>query len=375
MIDTIVMTIPVNSSQIMDYDLFNPSAKGLFEAPYYSLNKGYMSCIKDISKQYKKDGIYMPKLTLTKSIRKYEYSTVLKIEFSAPKLLYGNNFEELIEPDYAKLISELHYKLQQMSVYVSKQELENADIVGIHYGKNIILKGVTSNIIISTIAKMDVSKRLDLGSTDFRNNGHAIRYHSNSYELSFYDKMKDLQQSKISDKRAIEKDNYIQQGLFSYTTRPSLEVLRMEVRLNNKTFIKNMFAKIGLNSKEMKVKDFFSEDIARKILKKQWFDFVESSMSVVLLAEQSNEVIMSKLLSGGFKPSKAFKILGQLNFVKNNGIRACKDLDKTFYRTQKELKIISFHDNYLFNHFNYIKKSIFEIKPIRLNQYKEWTYE
>lgn len=371
MIDTIVMTIPVNKNHIMDYEVFQPSSKGLFEQPYYSLKKGYMSCIQNPSIKLKEEHGYMPRLTLSKSIRRYEYSVVLKIEFSIPKILYGNNFDELVESDYDRLIPILHNKLQLMNIYIDETDLENADIVGIHYGKNIILEGITSNIIINTIAKMNVSKRLDIGSTDFRNNGHAIRYHSNSYELSFYDKMKDLQQSKKSEKRAIEKDNYIQQDLFSYTTRQHLEILRMEVRLNNKKCIKNMFEKVGLNSKEMKLKEFFSKDIARKILKKHWFDFVESSMSVVLLSGQSNEVIISKLLSGGFKPSKAFKILGQLNFIQSNGIRALKELDKTFYRTEKELKDISIKDNYLFNHFKKIKQDIIEFDNLKIDDYKD----
>ena len=367
MIDTIVMTIPINESHIMSYESFNPSAKGLFEQPYYSLKKGYMNCIQNPSNKLKEEHGYMPRLTISKSIRQYNYSTVLKIEFSVPKMLYGNNFDELVESDYDRLIPILHNKLQLMNLYIDETDLENADIVGIHYGKNIILEGITSNIIINTIAKMNVSKRLDIGSTDFRNNGHAIRYHSNSYELSFYDKMKDLQQSKTSEKRAIEKDNYIQQDLFSYSTRPPLEVLRMEVRLNNKKCIKNIFEKVGLNSKEMKLKDFFSRDIAKKILKKHWFDFVENSMSIVLLAEQSNDVIISKLLSGGLKPSKAFKVLGQLNFVQSKSIRALKEIDKTFYRTEKDIMDISVKDNYLFNHFKKIKKDIITFDNIKIS--------
>ena len=57
--------------------------------------------------------------------------------------------------------------------------------------------------------------------------------------------MKYLKQSKISDKRAIEQDNYIQQDLFNYSTRPPLEILRMEVRLNNRKSIKNTLEKVG----------------------------------------------------------------------------------------------------------------------------------
>ena len=55
---------------------------------------------------------------------------------------------------------------------------------------------------------------LDVNQTDYRNEGHSYKWHCNSYEIVFYDKIKDLEKAKHSDKRAIEKDNAIQLNLF-----------------------------------------------------------------------------------------------------------------------------------------------------------------
>jgi hypothetical protein len=371
MIDTIIICVPVTKDHILNYEAFNPSAKGMFEAPFYNLNRGYMNCTQVITAKERKQGIYKPKLTISKSIRQHQYSIMLKIEFSVPKLLYGNNFDEFIESDYSKLLNLLHNKLQEMHVYIETEELEQADVVSVHYGKNIVLDNISSKLIINTIAKMDVTKRLDLGSTDFRNEGHAIRFHANHYELSFYDKVKDLQQSKTSEKRALESDNYIQHNILFNSTRKGIEVLRMEVRLNNKKCISAMFEKVGLNSKAMTFFDYLSNNIARKILKHHWENIINNSLGIVLLAEQSDEVILSKLLTGGFKPSKAFRILGELNYIKSNSIRQCKDIDKSFIRTKKELERsnINLDDNYLLSHFQNAKRKLLIKHELRLSDY------
>lgn len=55
---------------------------------------------------------------------------------------------------------------------------------------------------------------LDVNQTDYRNEGHSYKWHCNSYEIVFYDKIKDLEKARLSDKRVVEKDNAIQLNLF-----------------------------------------------------------------------------------------------------------------------------------------------------------------
>jgi len=63
-----------------------------------------------------------------------------------------------------------------------------------------------------------------------------IKFRTNSFEIAGYDKMKDMEKAKISEKRALEDDNVIQMHLFDKieTTRKNkpLEVFRWEIRLN-----------------------------------------------------------------------------------------------------------------------------------------------
>ena len=168
MIDTVVMTIPEMNFKILNYDAFNPSARGIFIQPYYKLSHGYINCIQTPTKKDKEQKIYKPRLTLSKRLLSGGYSIALKIEFSAPKLLFKNNFQELEEGDFDKVISILKKRLYEMSVDVEEDVLRSANVTAIHYSKNIILTTATASLIINLLRKFDISQRLDKGDTDYR---------------------------------------------------------------------------------------------------------------------------------------------------------------------------------------------------------------
>ncbi|MCK5296157.1 MAG: hypothetical protein KAJ75_04640, partial [Alphaproteobacteria bacterium] len=307
--------------------------------------------------------------TLSKRIRTGGFSIALKIEFSAPKLLFGNNFEELEDTDFEPLLIKLHAKLKEMNVDIPLSLLRTAEITGIHYGKNIILTNATSSLIINMIRKFDISKRLDVGNTDFRNEGQAIRFHTNNYELTFYDKMKDLEQTKISDKRALEKDSSIQLDLFTKEEAIRNEVLRMELRLGNKRKLKEVMRKVGLNQKLTQFDCLFSKEIARRFLLHFWSKFIEPSLNIVILCEDSLDVLFHKIKSAGIKDAKALQIMGTLAFTKEFGIRPLKSMlsknGNAWNRLKKEIALIENKDNYLYDAFKSIKQDLIDMKSIR----------
>ena len=151
-----------------------------------------------------------------------------------PKLFYGNNFEELKGKDLQPLLSKLSSSLDQMGVIVAPSHLARAPISAIHYSKNIALTdGSTPYHYINKIKEANIKLSLDVNQTDYRNEGHSYKWHCNSYEVVFYDKIKDLEKARQSDKRALEKDSTLQLNLFSSLhKKKKLEILRMEVRLN-----------------------------------------------------------------------------------------------------------------------------------------------
>ena len=101
MIDTIVLTIPEESFIINKHEKFSPSTKNLFYPNYYGLGaRSNFSCVQNPTKPELRSGNYKPRLTVTKRMSKGEFKIVLRIEFSIPKLLFGNNFDEIEETDF-----------------------------------------------------------------------------------------------------------------------------------------------------------------------------------------------------------------------------------------------------------------------------------
>lgn len=373
MIDTVVLTIPDDKFEITDFDKFSPSARGLFEPPYYVLgNHGYFECFLNPSKQ---DNEYKPRLTLSKRIRQGGFSIALKIELSLPKLIFGNNFDEMCDADFQNVIQMLHYQLATMGIITSYDTLINATVTGIHYGKNIVLENKsTCALVINTIHQLKISKRWDIGNTDFRNDGQAIRFHINHCELTFYDKVKDLEQARISENRAIEQDNAVQLDLFNQL-KPQAQILRMECRLNNRRHIKSVLQECNITVNEITLKYLFSDAISKAIVSHFWAKFIKPSLDIVIMANQNIHTIFTELRSKGLKESESLKYCGALAYIKENGIRGLQSVLSQSGRTYKQVstfaKQVDLNTNYLYNVFKLIEGALIEFKAIKLEEYPE----
>jgi hypothetical protein len=133
MLDTIALTLDQMQFEILEMDRFSPSARGLFQPPYYALGgRGNFSCYQNPTKTEIANGTYKPRLTLTKRMVQGGYSITLRVEFSAPKLLLGNNFDELESHDFGKVLYKLHGRLKEMGVRVAADVLRYARVSAIH---------------------------------------------------------------------------------------------------------------------------------------------------------------------------------------------------------------------------------------------------
>ena len=112
MIDTIVLALPANHFYITDHARFNPSTVGFYHAPYYA--GGFMKCVQNPTSEELRRGTYKPRLTVLKRPMPGGFAITLKIEFSIPKLLYGNNFDEVTEGDFERAIKRLRERLHEM---------------------------------------------------------------------------------------------------------------------------------------------------------------------------------------------------------------------------------------------------------------------
>ncbi|MEW6536439.1 MAG: hypothetical protein AB1454_12590 [Candidatus Auribacterota bacterium] len=376
MIDTIVLTLDKTEFFILDHDAFSPSTQGLYTEPLYKLgNNHYLKCTQNPAKHDMTNGIYKPRLTVTKRMHRTGYSIALRIEFSIPKLLYGNNFDEVQDEDFSKVLIMLQKKLREMKVYVPLPILETASVSAIHFGKNIVLTDYSTPFgTLKDIAKIDVNKQLDLNQTDFRNAGHSVKYRANSFEVTFYDKVKDLEKGRVSEKRALEKEYYVQKELFKrISLKKPFEVLRMEVRLNNRRKIQHILNKCDLKT-ELSFQGLFKKSISQNIL--LWYINEIITQSLLVSQELENPldfIIQFKLHNPSVKTRKALQILGIFTCCQNAGIRSFREVIEVFgkdtwSKLKQELKkyncLSKTPDN-----LQKLKETITEFHTLKLNNF------
>ena len=266
MIDTIKIKVP-----------FSSPPKWVTEAKLFQkleATKGVFVAYNNPSSSYKKLGIYQSRLTYTERPRGYNIKAYeLAIEFSAPKLLYSNNFTELKDTDFDTVIEQLKEVLRKTyGVWMFPHQLANAQVGKIDYSKNIVFTDLTPvSSITEILRKADISRSYDVQHTNFKNGGHVYHIHTNSFDIAFYDKVADLKQTKISEKRSYEKSGYTQLNLLDELEKQkTVSVARLEIRLNGLAKLRNELKAVGIDSTDLRFSSLFKTEISRRVLLRHW---------------------------------------------------------------------------------------------------------
>ena len=336
MIDTVCLLIPKNKMFYL---------AGVSNWDLYSKTEQYTKFVRNPNKAEKETGKYFPRLTGYK--RQFSQEENVRIEFSAPKLLYLNNVDELEDKDFSLIIDTLQDRLKTMGVIVARPLLENASISSIHFSKNILLKnGYTVNYLISEIGKVNLRKSFDFAKTRFINDGQSLYAHATTHQFVVYDKIPDLMKDK---KRAIDKDQTLyQKSLFVElnTENEILEIMRIEVRIGNKQKLNSILSGVGY-PKNLTFKEIFNSDISKKIITDYWNNIIkERNLGVFSVSVSTKDVLQNLLLTDEkLKPKQAIYLLGLYMLSKDeNGIRQLRTIlskracDRTWYRIAEEIR-------------------------------------
>ena len=380
MIDTIVLTIPKDKYIILDHDKFNPSVKGLFESPYYRLgSRGNFKCTQNPTKTELLNGIYKPRLTITKRIRKGYFEVPLRIEFSIPKLIYGNNFDEIQENDFELVIKTLQSILKDMAIEIEESNLVNSIVSAIHFSKNIVLTDYsTCSMVINELSKINLTKRLDLNRTSFRNEGQVLHYHCNSYEIAIYDKIRDLESARISEKRSIEQDNLIQLNIFDgIKVENPFEVLRIEIRLNTGRKIKQVLKSININN-ELTFFSLFNLNTSKKVITHFW-ESIEKDINLFSIDTRSPSNLLETIISNNtnIRYSKALKLLSIIIIGQEVGFRTLRKIlsingkkNDYWYSLVKDLKVLNLPKDQKYQSIREVSNSIRNFISLKLKYYQ-----
>lgn len=343
MIDTAILTIPKENYTLMH----NPDA-----APWelHSKSGFYEKHVKNQTNSQKKDGVYRPRI----SIIKRGLEERLKIEFSIPKLIFGNNIDEVCEKDFDNIIQKLQESLRDFGVFVFAPNLKKASVSVFHPSKNILLSdNYTASAVIKELRKINLTKKLDLNRDSFRNDGQSIQLYANSHSLVVYDKMQDLKKPK---KRAIDKENTLNQAALFHqleTLWKKPEILRIEARLSNKVKMNAVLVKNGFG-KNPTFEEVFKENICQKIVAAYWDELVVKDNLFLFSLSNNPKQILKKLIQGypAIKPKEAVYLVGLDQLCKDeDGIRELRGklekqaTSRTWYRMTKDMRKLNLVQN------------------------------
>lgn len=336
MIDTICLLIPRDKLKYIS---------GVANWELFSKTDEYEKYVRNPSKAEKETGKYFPRLTGYN--RRFGQDANIRLEFSAPKLLYLNNLDELEDKDFPKVVGTLQDRLRTIGILAEKTILENAPVSSVHFSKNIKLEdGYTASHIISEINKIDLRKSFDFAKTRFLNDGQSLYAHTTSHELVIYDKMADLGKDR---KRAIDKDQTLYQfNLFSALERKELiEIIRFEVRLNHKQKMGKVLENIGYK-KDPTFRDVFDTEMSKKVVLDYWHKLIKDrNLGLFSISLSVKDMLRTLFLADKkIKPKQAIYLLGLFMLARDDGgmrqLRAIiskRSKKETWYRVAKDMRL------------------------------------
>lgn len=287
MIDTVVLQVDLLKSDIRiredSYSMWVPSPKNILSPPFDDFS-GRKKFVNNPTKRDVSNWGYLPRLTLHVDTRGGDLRKTLYIEFSAPKLVFQNNFSELNDSDFDTLCDKLYKKLYQRGVYVpSAKYLGGCDIKTIHYCKNIVyMDGTPPSSMIRLMHKSNISMHKNTNESKYKNGGESCNFYTLDGCFCVYDKRKEFERSKLSKRGRIEEyDNAPQMRLFDdIEVREPFQVLRLEQRFEGKKSIKRNLVKTGIISPNPTFRDLYKSTISKQILMSKVHE-IDSNIPVI----------------------------------------------------------------------------------------------
>ncbi len=279
MLDTVILTAQETDYRITKPDLFTPNANKLSEYGFVG---------QKFTNNFKTKEKYYPRLTITprSKARGFGPRNDLRIEFSACKLIHGNNLKELSVLEMGFVLQTLYQRLLEMGIELRTSPAK-LEVSGFDTAKNIFLsEGYFAFQVIKELNKCTLDRRLDLDHKEYREGtGTTLQFYSKAHSFVIYDKLADL---KKPHKRSIDKDrNDLQKDLFDEYQKQ--EIVRFEVRLRTKVKMKQVLAKIDYKTDALLFEDLFNELIWKRVLNLYWQG---------LIADK-NRFLFSKLNTAG----------------------------------------------------------------------------
>lgn len=321
MVDTVILRINKNDFTIASsaHPHFSQSIRLVLDV---SIKTGrFVKAVYQLPQELKQSDLYFPRFSIMKAARHGGYAIYAHIKFSAPKILFGNNFDELTGNELWQVCEALSERLRMMGIIVRSETLASATVSTIHYGKNISFIDYTAaSQVIGDLAKCDVTIRKQFDTRDYINGGEALYYQTKTSSLIIYDKVQELKTTRRRKGR-FEEDNQCQFYILDQVKTP-FEVVRIEARLQNPETIRNTFKKCDIDLRSSRFCDLFSQKIARTVLMDYFSPFAAEQNKLVGVRDSLRDFV-AKLKRGSpeISPKDILTIVGIKAMLAEDGFR------------------------------------------------------
>ncbi len=340
MIDTVAIKVKHPDFKVQNPQLFTPS---LFiketilvpsQIPAAYGKQRFKKYTQNPSASDRQNSVYKPNLTAYERFEWQDKPTYdLHIEFSVPKSIFGNSVKEPGEEHFGMVIRLLKQNLFLMGIEISEEKLKNAVVVKVHFAKNIPLAyPLTAYDAIAALYKADMGRGKDINIREFRNGGFALYFYATSYNVIFYDKLRDID---TPQNRAIDKDKLKSERQLIKNQPLQQEILRFENRLTKQTKVNSFLSEIlGRKIESVTFEEVFKKEICQKALLKSWSEITDiPANQLAFKVENSPEETfdeMIKSLNSGNKTKinslkKTLASFGLYTLIKSKGVRWTRD--------------------------------------------------
>lgn len=294
---------------------------------------------------------YIPQIevfeTLLRDKRQIKY--VMKIQFSIPKLLYGNSLQEVAEKDSQRAYSTLQSCLEKLGINVEADAIVDSMVSAVHFCKNVPLpRDIRMQEIINELMLVDLGKAVDVTGRSYKQGGLTLNLYSGVIGRVFYDKISDSirPKNKRTDKDPVDPEREIVErfGL------ESVEVFRYEYRIKSAQTVKREMNKVLERDDKTEFvvfRELFAEGLFKKMIVHSWLGLIQKPQNqLALLGPVDNLNVFSHILSkakeqkaNAHSMNKALTSYGLTRAIKEHGAKEVRRVIFTLWNSDHSERV------------------------------------
>jgi len=377
-----VLLLHADNYRVNNPQKFNPSFDPLNSYTtsnrivFLSEYKGLRKYIQNPTSSLRDKGLVYPNLRIDERMRGSAYSCDLKVSFSCPKILWGHSFEEVTDSYFPQIVETLAKRLLDMDVIVTSEAISNAIVHTLHYCANISFPSeADARLFLTRLNKTSIGSWFENNTKIYSNNGHAVRFHTDIFEIVFYLKYYDALETsnKSVGRKTTLQEKETAKRLLSEGKIPP--VIRMEIRLNGTRSVRtHLLATTGVERQYWTFQEVFNSVQSRSVQRYYWDKIIGDPINYAYLSTTLDEDICQKVLEKykGERLKYIAEAMGLFYFLKSMGTKGTRDAvvlrqsRKTWYEKRK--KIIGFARRFTKPDTSLIDivTKVLESKPIQL---------